>query len=104
VWCRDAEAGVHFIGLGRRWGGGEAAGEGGVLLLVGFEGVKGGRGDGTAPIQWGSESVVTVLWFGSSRVEEGGSQQHTARWSGRRGGGGSRWRDENGSRAKQDAT
>jgi hypothetical protein len=45
--------GVHFIGPGRRWGGGEAAGGGGVLLLVGFEGVKGGRGDGTAPILWG---------------------------------------------------
>jgi hypothetical protein len=50
VWCREAEAGVRFIGLGRQWGGGEAAGGGGVLLLVGFEGVKGGRGDGTAPI------------------------------------------------------
>jgi hypothetical protein len=42
--------GVHFIGSGRQWGGGEAAGGGGALLLIGFEGVKGGRGDGTAPI------------------------------------------------------
>jgi hypothetical protein len=53
VWCIEAEVGVRFIGPGRRWGGGEAAGGGGVLLLNGFEGVKGGRGDGTAPIQWG---------------------------------------------------
>jgi hypothetical protein len=50
VCCREAEAGVHFIGSGRRWGGGEAAGGGGVLHLIGFEGVKGGRGDGTVPI------------------------------------------------------
>jgi hypothetical protein len=53
VRCREAEVGLCFIGPGRWWGGGEAAGEGGVLLLIGFEGVKGGRGDRTAPIQWG---------------------------------------------------
>jgi hypothetical protein len=53
VRCGEAEVGVHFIWPGRRWGGGEAAGGGGVLLLIGFEGVKGGRGDGTALIQWG---------------------------------------------------
>jgi hypothetical protein len=46
---REEEAGVHFIGSGRQWGGGEATGGGGVLLLVGFEGVKGGRGDRIAP-------------------------------------------------------
>jgi hypothetical protein len=34
-------------------GGGEAAGGSGVLLLIGFKRVKGGRGDGTVPIQWG---------------------------------------------------
>jgi hypothetical protein len=34
-------------------GRGEVADGGGVLLLVGFEGVKGGRGDGTTLIQWG---------------------------------------------------
>jgi hypothetical protein len=53
VWCGEAEAVVHFIGPGRRWGGGEAADGGGVLLLVDFEGVKRGRGDGTTPIKWG---------------------------------------------------
>jgi hypothetical protein len=53
VRFREAEAGVHFIGPRRRWGGGEAAGGGGVLPLVGFKGVRGGRGDGTTPIQWG---------------------------------------------------
>jgi hypothetical protein len=46
VRCREAEAGVHFIGSGRLWGGGEAAGGGGVLCLIDFEGVKGGIGDG----------------------------------------------------------
>jgi hypothetical protein len=51
--CREAEAGVHFIGPGRWLGRGEVAGGGGVLHLTGFEGVKGGRGDGTVPIQWG---------------------------------------------------
>jgi hypothetical protein len=53
VRCREAEAGVHFIGPRRWWGGGEKAGGGGVLLLVDFEGVKGGRGDETALIWWG---------------------------------------------------
>jgi hypothetical protein len=36
-----------------RGGGGEAAAGGGVLLLVGFEGVKGERGDGRVLTQWG---------------------------------------------------
>jgi hypothetical protein len=53
VRCREAEAGVHFIGPGRRWRGGKEASVGGVLIPVSFEGVKGGRGDRTAPIQWG---------------------------------------------------
>jgi hypothetical protein len=50
---RRGGGGVRFIGPGKRWGGGEAADGSGVLLLVSFEGVKGGRGDGTALIQWG---------------------------------------------------
>jgi hypothetical protein len=50
---RRGGGGVIFIGPGRPWGGGEAANGSGVLLLVGFKGVKGGRGDGTTPIQWG---------------------------------------------------
>jgi hypothetical protein len=53
VWCREEVAAVHFIGPGRRWRGGEEADGGGLLIGVGFKGVKGGRGDGTAPIQWG---------------------------------------------------
>jgi hypothetical protein len=53
VRCREAEAGVRFIWSGRWRGGGEAAGSGGVLLFVDFKGVKGLRGDGTTPIQWG---------------------------------------------------
>jgi hypothetical protein len=31
----------------------EEAGDGGVLIPVGFEGIKEGRGDRTPPIQWG---------------------------------------------------
>jgi hypothetical protein len=58
VRCGEAEAGVRFIGPGRRWGGGEAADGDGVLLLVGFEGVKGGRGDGTG--RNGADSVGEV--------------------------------------------
>jgi hypothetical protein len=53
VRCGEVEVGVRFIGPGRQWGGEEAAGGGGVLLLVGFEGVKGGRGDGRVLTQWG---------------------------------------------------
>jgi hypothetical protein len=50
---RRGRGGGAFYRAGEAWGGGEVAGGGGVLLLVGFEGVKGGGGDGTAPIQWG---------------------------------------------------
>jgi hypothetical protein len=53
VRCGEAEVGVRFIGPGRWWLGGEATGGGGVLLIVGFEGVKGGRGDETTLTQWG---------------------------------------------------
>jgi hypothetical protein len=53
VRCRKVEAGVRFIGPGRQWEGGEEADGGGVLISVGFEGVKGRRGDGTTLIHWG---------------------------------------------------
>jgi hypothetical protein len=46
---RKGGGGVCFIGPGRRWGGGEVAGGSGVLLLIGFDGVNGGRGDGATP-------------------------------------------------------
>jgi hypothetical protein len=64
---------VCFIGPGRRWGGGEAGGDGGGLLLVGFEGVKGGKGDRRRQFSGGSEGSMTALQFDSSCVEEGGS-------------------------------
>jgi hypothetical protein len=53
VRCREADAGERFIGLERWWEGGEEADGDGVLFPIGFKGVKGGRGDGMAPIQWG---------------------------------------------------
>jgi hypothetical protein len=37
----EAEVGACFIGPGRPWGGGQAANDGGVLILIGFKGVKG---------------------------------------------------------------
>jgi hypothetical protein len=85
--CGEAEAGVRFIGPGRRWGGGEAAGSGGVLLLVGFKGVEGGRGDGRRRFSGGSEGGMTTLRFGSSHAEEGNIWWRTARRHSRRGGG-----------------
>jgi hypothetical protein len=68
-------------------------------------------------LKGGSEGGTTALQFGSSRVEEGGSRQRTAwrrgqrgggadgsrRWEPMEAGGGSRWRDENGPRAKEAA-
>jgi hypothetical protein len=36
-----AGGGARFIGPGRRWGGGEAAGGGGVLIPISIEGVTG---------------------------------------------------------------
>jgi hypothetical protein len=43
VRCREAKAGVHFIGPGRRWGGGEEASSGGVSIPNSFKGIKGGK-------------------------------------------------------------
>jgi hypothetical protein len=87
VRCREAEAGVHFIGLGRLWGGGEAAGGGGVLHLVDFEGVKGGTGDGAVSTYWANEEGGAPVRFGYSRAEESGRWWRTARWRDERGGG-----------------
>jgi hypothetical protein len=49
--------------------------------------LKGEEEMGRDRFSGGSEGGMTALWFGSSRVEEGGSQRHTARQSGRRGSG-----------------
>jgi hypothetical protein len=92
VRCREAEAGVCFIGPGRWWGGGEAADGSGVLLLIGFKGVKGGRGTGRHRFSGGSEGGMTALRFSYLRVEEGGSWWRTTWRRGQRGG------DANGSR------
>jgi hypothetical protein len=77
VLCREAEVGGAFIGTGRWWRGGEEAGGGGVLIPVGFKGVKGEEETGQRRFSGGSEGGMTALQFGSSRVEEGGSRQHT---------------------------
>jgi hypothetical protein len=45
--------GGAYYRAGEAVGGGVAADGDEVLLLIGFEGVKGGRGDGMALIQWG---------------------------------------------------
>jgi hypothetical protein len=59
-------AGTHFIGPGRRWGGGEAASGGGVLIPIGFKGVK------------GEEETGRRHFSGAVKVEEGGSQRRMA--------------------------
>jgi hypothetical protein len=85
---------VHFIGPGRRWGGGEAADSGGVLLLVGFEGIKREEETGQRRFSGGGEGGMTALRFGSSRVEEGSSRRRTARrrdWRGGNANGSQRW-------------
>jgi hypothetical protein len=76
--------------------------------------LKGEEETGRRRFSGGSEGGMTALRFGSSRTEEGGSRQRTARRRGRsrwklevgadgswrwelmETGGGSRWRDENG--------
>jgi hypothetical protein len=73
--------------------------------------LKGEEETGRHRLSGGSDGGMMALRFGSSRVEEGGNRQCTTRRRGRRGGGadgsprlepmeaggGSRWRDENGS-------
>jgi hypothetical protein len=49
--------GAHFIGLGRQWGGGEAAGGSGVLIPIGFEGVKGEEETGRHCFSGGEKAV-----------------------------------------------
>jgi hypothetical protein len=53
------------------------AGGGGILLLVGFEGVKREEEMGRRRFSGGCEGGMMALRFGSSRAEEGNSQQ---RW------------------------
>jgi hypothetical protein len=87
VRCREAEAGVRFIGPRRRWGGGEVVDGGGVLLLNGFKGVKGGEEMGRRHLDGRNEEGGAPVWFGYSRVEESGRRRCTTRRRGRRCGG-----------------
>jgi hypothetical protein len=85
---------VRFIGPGRRWGAGEAAGGGGVLPLSVLKELKGEEETGRRQFSEGSEGGMTALRFGSSHMEEGGSRQRTAWQRGHRGGtvdGSRRW-------------
>jgi hypothetical protein len=79
----------RFIGPGRQWGGGEAAGSGGVLIPVSFEGVKGEEEMGRCRLDGELEGDNPTLRFDFTRVREGG----TWRGIGRGGGGSSvrRW-------------
>jgi hypothetical protein len=108
VRCKEVEAGVRFIGLGRQWE------EGRWLAAVEFYSSSLSKvfnreeEMGRRRFSGGSEGGMTALRFGSSRMEEGGSRQRTARRCGRRGGGadgsrrwepmeaggGSRWKPE----------
>jgi hypothetical protein len=87
VRCGEAEVGVCFIGLGRRWGGGEAAGSGGVFLLVGFEGVKREEETGRRHFSGGSEGGMTALGLAlhAWRRAAVGGARHGRRGSGANG-------------------
>jgi hypothetical protein len=89
-----ARGGARFIGPGRQWGGGEAAGSGGVLIPVGFEGVKGKEETGRRRLDGELEGGNPTLRFDFTRVREGGTWRRKVRWRTRRGDGGSgvrRW-------------
>jgi hypothetical protein len=57
-----------FIGPGRRWGGGETAGGSGLLIPVGFKGVKGGEETGRRRLHGELEGDDPTLRFDFTRV------------------------------------
>jgi hypothetical protein len=81
-------AGARFIGLGRRWVGGEAGGGGGVLIPIGFEGVKGKEEMGQCRLDGKLEGDDLTLWFDFTRVREGSRRRHMAQRRGPKGGSG----------------
>jgi hypothetical protein len=70
--------GACFIGPGRRWGGGEAAGSSGVLILIGFKGVKGEEETGQHRIDGDLEGDDLTLLFNFTLVWEGDRRWHMA--------------------------
>jgi hypothetical protein len=121
---RVKEGSSECVAERRRWGVFYRAGEEGrapvtvefYSLSVSKE-LKGEEETGRRRFSGGSEGGMTALQFGSSRTEEGGSRQRTARrrdrtgsgadgsrrWEPMETGGGSRWRVENGPKAKEAA-
>jgi hypothetical protein len=77
---------ARFIGPGRRWGGGEAVGSGGVLIPIGFEGVKGEEEMGRRRIDGELEGDDPTLWFDFTQVREGHRHRHMAWRRGPKGG------------------
>jgi hypothetical protein len=89
-----AKGGARFIEPGRQWGGGEVAGGGGVLIPVGFEGVKGEEETGQCRLDGELEWGNPMLRFDFTRLREGGTRRRMERWRTGRGNGGSgirRW-------------
>jgi hypothetical protein len=72
--------GAHFIGPGRRWGGGEVANGSGVLIPIGFGGVKGEEETGRHCLDGKLEGHNPTLWFDFTWVREGRRRRHMARW------------------------
>jgi hypothetical protein len=70
--------GACFIGPRRRWGGGEAAGSSGVLILISFKGVKGEEETGKRRIDGELEGDDLTLLFNFTLVWEGDRRWHMA--------------------------
>jgi hypothetical protein len=75
-------AGGTFYRPGRRWGGGEASGGGGVLIPVSFKRVKGEEETGRRRLDGKLEGDDPTLRFDFTRVREGGGgvTRNNQRW------------------------
>jgi hypothetical protein len=81
VWCREAEAGVRFIGLGRR----PATVE--FYSWSVLKELKGEEETGRHHLDRGNEEGGAPVRFGYSHTEESGRRRRTAQRHGQRGGG-----------------
>jgi hypothetical protein len=79
---------ARFIGPGRQWGGGEVADGGGVLIPVGFKGVKGEEETRRHRLDGELEGDDPSLEFDFTWVRERSLCRHMAWRRGSKGGGG----------------
>jgi hypothetical protein len=78
---------VHFIGPERWWGGGEAVGSGGVLIPIGFKGIKGEEETRRCHLDGELDGDDLTLRFDFIRVRDGDHRWHMARQPRPKGGG-----------------